>query len=174
MVKACLHQSSYREAARYAEERLHNIDNEAFEDSGFKVTPIMQIKFELSNALARTALGETHYGTTYLHSAAGTLYENDPGSLTMDMSLAELIEDLESTIDNELIRLKSPWRCSRQTPLSPTLQICKLVRTGKLARHASHSGNGLSYQKIEKWGREMDLYGSALLSLGLSTLAHIS
>jgi hypothetical protein len=136
IVKACLRQSHYSEAARYADGVLRNIDVEAVEVMylGPQVTPVMETKLNLSAALAQTALGKTELGMENIKLAAETLYYRGTRNLNMDLDLTELTEYLEVTVNHELIKLRSPWRCGRQPPLSPTQQSVPDWQVGVVRR----------------------------------------
>jgi hypothetical protein len=117
LVKAYLNQSDYEYAAEYAVQGL-NVEKLG----GPLLAPITKTKFYLSASLTRTLWGDTGAGRNYLRSAAETLHSSGLSSLTMDMSLSKLTEDLRLTLNNELIRLKSPWLCVCEIPTSPTSQ----------------------------------------------------
>jgi hypothetical protein len=129
LLKESLRQSRYGDAAAYAEEGLGIMD---FAESwyswrcplfGRKPTAMMEMKFGLSTILAQTACGKTEDGKIELNCTVRTILDtNLSRSLNIDMNETELRKDLKITVDNELIRLKSPWRCGGLLPLSPTAQ----------------------------------------------------
>jgi hypothetical protein len=139
LMKACLRDLKYKEVVLYVNadrnpcgKSLHDWE---FLYVGRGPPPLMQMKFSLCAALARTALGETWIGMKDISWAADILYSRCARGLNMNMSLTELTEDLKSSVDNELIQLKSPWRCGRKMPLlltqqsGPGWQVCVVRRS---------------------------------------------
>jgi hypothetical protein len=125
IVKECIRQLRYRDAAVFADDALsrRDVSNWEFDHFRHRLTPIVYTKLQLCACMARTALGDIEDGMACLKAAADTILY--PWGLTIvytNLSRTDLVEDLEQVVDNELVRAKSLWRCGCQSPLSPTEQ----------------------------------------------------
>jgi hypothetical protein len=129
-VKALLHELRYEEVVAYAGKSQGipgSYEGSYLWQSGPRMALITKAKLELSTALAQTALGkiEAFEIREPLKWAAKYLQQRGSWSLYKDisgMSREDLTEELTLTVNNELIRLKSPWRCGHRRPLSLTQQ----------------------------------------------------
>jgi hypothetical protein len=119
VVITCLGQSQYADAVKYAYEGLEKMENCSFWDFGSNLPGIMRIKLYLSATLGLFVRGMITEGVEYLEVAATV---SEDWNLNTEMNEAEIMEDLKVTVDNELRRLKSPWRCGRHLPVSLTRQ----------------------------------------------------
>jgi len=80
------------------------------------------VRYHLCASLARTALGEAEAGMEHLTKAAQVLIGCIPHTPATELGSGYYYKDFRLTINNELIRLKSLWRCGRELPLPPTPQ----------------------------------------------------
>jgi hypothetical protein len=117
LVKSYLGQLEYKNARHNADEARSRM---IVEECPIP-TLLMQTKFHLSAALAHSALGKTKRGTDDLDKATEILYEWSYVS-EAEITKELLFQDLKVAVNNELIRLKSAWRCGRRGPVSPTIQ----------------------------------------------------
>jgi hypothetical protein len=138
LVKACLCQLRYREAVRYINDAISRREVGGWEyvPYGNRLLPlIMETKLQLCACLALTACGKIDDGMKSLGAAAGSILNRGYWMpVNMEILPTELTEDLKKTIDNELIRVKSLWRCGCQVPLSPTRQIGPEWQVGVVKR----------------------------------------
>jgi len=118
LVKACLRELQYDKAIRYTNEALFKMGcpSKAHEFGSYKLTAIMQTKLYLSFALAHAALGTPVCATSDLGLAATTLHGR---SLENRLDATGHAKEFKVTVNNELIRLGSLWRCDCQLPVSP-------------------------------------------------------
>jgi hypothetical protein len=127
LMKTCLRESKYPAAFDDANQALYGIDASYMECDG--PTPIMQMKFHLGACLARTSLGkiQVNDGTLCLDLAAHTLYHwsLDRNMNGLEITEAVITQDLKVAVNNELIRMKSSWRCGHDLPVSPTIGTIK-------------------------------------------------
>jgi hypothetical protein len=134
IVITCLRQPQYADAVKYANKAIDKMENNIsrpFLDFGSKRPYFIKVRLYLSAALGLFARGMIKTGVEYLEGAAATLVA---WGLRTEMSETQLIEDLKVTVDNELIRLKSPWRCRYDLPVSLTEQKGPHRQVGKCER----------------------------------------
>jgi len=125
-VKEYLRQSQFEDAIEVGYEACCKIcwDEPDFDDVE-EMPAIMLTKFKLCTALARTALGRTAEGMEDVETAAAWLLKS---GLINGATAAEITGNLKLTVDNELIRLRSPWRCGHPFPINPDLQDGQIPR----------------------------------------------
>jgi hypothetical protein len=126
IVKEYLRQSQFEDAIEVGYEACCKIcwDEPDFDDVE-EMPAIMLTKFKLCTALARTALGRTAEGMEDVETAAAWLLKS---GLINGATAAEITGNLRLTVDNELIRLRSPWRCGHPFPINPDLQDGQIPR----------------------------------------------
>jgi hypothetical protein len=81
----------------------------------YHTTPLMVMKYSLGYSLALTALGNIEPGVRNLELAARSLFRTGRYA---DKSEENLLEELRSAVDNELIQRNSVWRCGCKVQLS--------------------------------------------------------
>ena len=73
----------------------------------YTLSALLQAKFSLCEALARAALGETKGGMDCLVSAA---YHYHRSAVCTSMTRRSLEENLQNSINSELLKLNSPYQ----------------------------------------------------------------
>jgi hypothetical protein len=121
IVKMSLHQSKYQEVILNAADARHD---RMFPFSRLCIFKRLDAKFHLSEALAHTALGRIKKGASSLSLATLILYNlavgtdrNDDRDTEWEMRM--MAEALRLSINMELIKLNSPYRCS----LTPAFRV---------------------------------------------------
>jgi hypothetical protein len=114
--KIGLRQQKYEDVISLAEAVFHSPEWPLLNAFGYEITLLTKAKFHLCACLARAVLGEVVLGEIEEHGAGEEDLRAAASSLSQidqykDRSESDLLKDLESAINNELIEIGSLWRC---------------------------------------------------------------
>jgi hypothetical protein len=115
--KTYLRQAKYREAmltdAKAQHEPVVPLDVQQI------ISPLLEAKLSLCEAMAHTGLGDAEKGGSCLKLAAYCLYSSAVNAPVISMQLLRMLsEELQLAINEELIKLNSPYRCRATPPTS--------------------------------------------------------